>query len=286
MNLTNLINKNKTKQDKNGIWITDLNLNEEGKIAKNTWEHIHNFDLKALRHQNQAFRKGKLQDHLDYILKSYSFNKHTVYLEIGCGPAYVGEFLMEKYNCTFIGVDFNYSGLITLKKYFDEKGYKNYVLICADIQDMPLKNNSVDFIYGGGVIEHLRDTKKILKELYRVLKTSGVSFNTVPAFNAFWLTRFFYSIPATFFLRSIFEFIHLNILRGFLLNKFYGYELSFTRNKLKNLHIASGFKQVSVDSFAFHPSSEKLRIKFLRDIYYFLSNFPLFSPMYYVEGRK
>lgn len=286
MKLANLLNKKDVKKDKNGIWITDINLSKETKISQTTWKNIYDQNLKQLREEKDDFNNCKLVDHLKYIEQSYSFSKKTIYLEIGCGPAFIGEYLMKTHNCYFIGVDFNYKMLLTLKKYFEKKKYKNYLLIHADILNMPLKGSCIDYIYGGGVIEHLRNTKNVMKELYRVLKKGGTSFNTVPAFNLWWLTRFWNNIPNLPIIKQVFEFIHVSLLKGAVLNKYFGYELSYTLGNLKQIHTSIGFKNLKVGAFVFHPSEKKLKNFFLRKFYMYLTAKTLFSPVYYIYGKK
>ena len=185
-----------------------------------------------------------------------------------------------------MGIDFNYEMLVTLKHYFDEKGYKKYILICDDINNMPLKDNSVDFIYGGGVIEHFKDTNNILKESYRVLKTGGVSFNTVPAFNLWWILRFYNNIPDILILRQILEFIHLKLLKGQILERYYGYELSYTLCRLKKLHQYNNFREIKASSFAIHPSQDKSINPILDNVYYILQNNIFTGAVYMVYGKK
>jgi ubiquinone/menaquinone biosynthesis C-methylase UbiE len=282
----NILDKTKAKLDKNGIWVANVNLSAEEVVSQNAWEKIYNYNLKKLAKDREGFNKDKLADHMGYIGESYKFTSKTNYLEIGCGPAYIGEYLMKTYDSNFIGVDFNYPMLITLKKYFDSKGYKKYCLIFADITDMPIKNNIIDYIYGGGVIEHLSDTNHIVGELYRVLRKGGVAFNTVPAFSFWWITRCFNNIPSLRGLRKIFEFIHLKLLKSRILEKYYGYELSFTVNNLRNLHKKSGFRNIKIGAFAFHPSANKLKNVFLRDLYYKTQTSIFTTAMYFVSAKK
>ena len=177
-------------------------------------------------------------------------------------------------------------GSILIKKYFDEKGYKRYILIHADINSMPIKDNSVDYIYGGGVIEHFPDTEHILKESYRILKKGGVSFNTVPAFNLWWMLRVFYTIPAHSKLRKFFEYIHINLLKNKILEKNSGYELCFSQNQLVKLHEKLGFKNNQTGEFAFHPSSTRLKNKLLRKIYYIIQKNRITTAIYFIYGVK
>ncbi|MEK7570685.1 MAG: class I SAM-dependent methyltransferase [Patescibacteria group bacterium] len=284
--IKNIINAKEAKLDKNGIYVVNLTLSEEEKGNQHAWERIYNFKSASMKKDREDFFVNKLQDHIAYIEKAYTFSNKKVYLEIGCGPGYIGEYLMKKYHCSFVGVDFNYPMLVNLKKYLTEKGYTDFILVYADVKKMPIQANTIDFIYGGGVIEHFKDTQNLLQQLYRILRKDGVAFNTVPAFNLFWLARSWNSIPAATFLRKPFELLHLRILKSWLLSKYHGYELSFTLGKLYDLHKKVGFKSISGGAFAFHPSSSKMKSKVTRDMYYFLSKQKLFSPMYYIVGKK
>ncbi len=272
--------------DNEEILTSSSKFQNEIKTSKEAWEKIYNFNLKELKKDREDFDNNKLKDHIRYIEKYYKFTKDTIYLEIGCGPSYIGEYIMQKYNSYFIGVDFNYQMLLILKRYFDEKGYEKYFLIHSDINKMPIKDNSVDFIYGGGVIEHFSDTNHILTESYRILKPNGVSFNTVPAFNLWWILRFYNNIPSLPILKSLFEFIHSKIFKNKILKKYYGYELSYTKPQLINLHKKNGFRNISVEPFAFHPSINKLKNKFLRSLYFKIQKNYLTAAVYLVCGKK
>ncbi len=52
--------------------------------------------------------------------------------------------------------------------------------LVADISRLPLKNNSVDAVINEFVLEHVKDPKKIVDEIYRVLKPKGVVYVCVP----------------------------------------------------------------------------------------------------------
>lgn len=286
VDLRSILNQKKVNLDRNGIWLTELKLSEEAAVSQSAWEQIYDFDSKKLNRDRVNFNKTKMKDHMKYIAPTFSFGSGTVYLEIGCGPAYIGEYLMKEYKVKFVGVDFNYPMLLTLKKYFDEKGYKNYILIHADINDIPIKNNSIDYIYGGGVIEHLPNTSHLIQEMYRILKKGGVAFNTVPAFSLWWVFRFFNNIPDLPVLRSLFEFTHIKLLNGKILEKYYGYELSYTINRLRFLHNKNKFKDIHISAFAFYPAKEKLNNKLLRKLYYLIQTSTLTTAVFYVWAKK
>lgn len=286
MKLIDLLIKRSVQKDRNGIWVKNIDLPKETETSQTTWENIRIQNVEQLIEIKADFNKCKLADHVKHIEKSYMFSKKTIYLEIGCGPAFMGEYLMKKYGCFFVGVDSNYGMLLTLKKYFDRKDYKNYLFIHSNISNMPLKKNSVDFIYGGGAIEHLKNTKVTMQELFRVLKKDGTSFNTVPALNLWWLTKFWHNIPNLPGIKNILEFIHVSLLKEIVLNKYFGYELSYTLNNLKQIYTSIGFKNVIAGPFVFHPSEKKIKNLMLSRFYMFLANYELTTPVYYVFGKK
>ncbi|NVM56302.1 MAG: class I SAM-dependent methyltransferase [Candidatus Helarchaeota archaeon] len=286
-NLKSLLEGTKIIGEKNGIFLTEIVLRDELEISKRSWERIYDFGVEDLKQERADFFNNKLEDHFRIISQFKKFSKDEVCLEIGCGTAYVGEYLMKNFDVGFIGVDFNLRILESLKQYFDEKALKKYLLIHSHISDMPLKDNVIDFIYGGGVIEHSADTLKTLKELNRVLKEGGVVFNTVPSFNLSWLPlRFYNNIPSTPILRSIFEFIHSKIFKNKILEENFGYELSFTQHNLKRIHKLAGFKKIDAGAMAFHPSPKKLKNRYLRNTYYSLSKLDFVVPVWYVSACK
>jgi ubiquinone/menaquinone biosynthesis C-methylase UbiE len=53
-------------------------------------------------------------------------------------------------------------------------------MIKADICDLPIKDNTYDFILCNHVLEHILDDNKAISELHRVLKKDGVGIFQVP----------------------------------------------------------------------------------------------------------
>jgi len=209
----------------------------------------------------------------------------SIYLEIGCGEFVFGNLIASKCKL-IIGVDFSLSALHTAKLLLEKRNIKNYLLIHADINKLPVFDSQIDIIYGGGVIEHFENTDNILSELYRVLKKGGISFNTVPALNLGSLTyrQVWGNIPSMPILKPIYKFIHIKLLGG--KHMIFGFEMSFTRGKLIRLHKRVGFKKIKVGHFkvtllfSFLPG-------FLKNIAIWISeNISWFSPMHKVIGIK
>lgn len=285
-----IIDFKKAKFDDDGILIANSEINETGEVRINqkVKERADNYDFLRLNLQNKLddFIRNKLADHWQYISSTSVFSNRTFYLEIGCWPSGVGEYLMTNFDSYFIGVDFNYGRLQILDESFKKKGYKKYLLILSDINSIPIKDNSVDFIYGGGVLEHSRSTAEILGELFRALKVGGISYNTIPACNLWWFIRFYNTIPDIPFVKSFFEFIHTKIFQGIVLRKHWGYQWAYTKGRLRALHLMAGFKNITIGAFAFHPSDKKLKSRVLRDLVYTIRRSSLLTAIYFVHAQK
>ena len=58
---------------------------------------------------------------------------------------------------------------------------ENEVPLClGNITNLPIKNNSIDFIYCLSVLQYIEDDVKAINEFYRILKPNGKLFITVP----------------------------------------------------------------------------------------------------------
>lgn len=261
-------------------------LDEDANLSKIKWEelYISKATIQKIRKENQKYLETFFQDVYSQVNDERSLSG-SIYLEIGCGPAFFAQEVSRECELV-IGVDFSKEALQIASQLFIEKGIKNYILIHADIGAMPIKSDSIDVLYGGGVIEHFKDTLGRLRELHRVLVPGGVSFNTVPCCNLGSLTyrQVWGNIPDLPVIRQLAELVHIKFLGG--RHMIFGYELSFRPNTLRRVHREAGFSKVKVRQFkvqlefAFIPS-------ILRPITIWLANnSSLFWPMIKVVARK
>lgn len=72
-----------------------------------------------------------------------------------------------------IGIDFSPEMIAKAHINNTKYGYTNVEFIEADIENMPLDDNSVDVVVSNCVLNLLPQKDKIFKEIYRVLKPSG-----------------------------------------------------------------------------------------------------------------
>lgn len=262
--------------------------NEELELSLKKWNRFYANKLQE-DFYNEKYIKSLEKSYvsiLQQISECKKITKNTVFLELGCGPMFLGRFIANR--CKYVvGVDISYSILKFAKKLFDDMGIKNYILIQANLKKMPLRSNSIDLIYGGGVLEHSEDMVGSLREIYRVLKEKGVSFNTVPHLNLGSLTyrQCWGNIPNFPLLKDIVYFFHAKILGARLMS--FGYELSFSARFMRKAHQKVGFKNIHVGKFETELLFEKIPFAFFKKIFTFLANnSPLFWPMLKTVGEK
>lgn len=246
----------------------------------------------------EELRENRLEDSLrKYVTQDFPFvypqltascnlNKNQVFLEIGCGPMFLASQLADKVKLV-IGVDFSLKALLQAEKLMKKMGIENYLLIHGDIKFLPLVDSCVDLIYGGGVLEHFKDTSKAVSEMHRVLKPGGVAFNTVPHLNLGSLTyrQIWGNIPNFPGLRQLAEFIHIKVLKSKHMK--FGYEFSFTMSTLRKLHEEAGFKKVVVDHFKTRLVFANIINPIMRGAALWVAeNVSMFKPMLKVTATK
>ncbi|MFH1611792.1 MAG: class I SAM-dependent methyltransferase [bacterium] len=103
-------------------------------------------------------------------LKEY-VNCQTIVLDAGCGGGGVVE-IVKPIAKEIVGIDNNHSAL-----------YENKIVnrkILADLENIPLSDNSIDVITCDFVVEHLRKPELVFNEFNRVLKKGGVLIFLTP----------------------------------------------------------------------------------------------------------
>jgi ubiquinone/menaquinone biosynthesis C-methylase UbiE len=109
-------------------------------------------------------------------LKKFIPLNKSVIVDFGCGK---GEILKEMAllnpSARYIGVDISEKALGQAKQNFPQgEFYKE------NEENIPLGDNSVDFVFSSEVIEHIYDTEKTIIEIARILKSGGQLLLTVP----------------------------------------------------------------------------------------------------------
>jgi ubiquinone/menaquinone biosynthesis C-methylase UbiE len=110
------------------------------------------------------------------MFENFAFTplNESAILDVGCG---IGRILkpFSKYFKKAVGIDINSNILADAKKYIGN--IKNIELIQNDGNSIPFEENTFDYVYSGGVLQHIPDIDVIINYFHeglRVLKTNGI----------------------------------------------------------------------------------------------------------------
>lgn len=271
-----------------GIPNFSLTIKERGmRLSQKKWDEKYKKDTKKDIVEELDFLDNKFFSVTwKQIEQQRTLKKGERFLEIGCGTFYLGRHLAKK-GYTVIGIDMSMHALQLAKKVFEQEKIKNYLLVCGNVLHMPFKSASFDLIYGAGVIEHFKNTQEAVDELGRVTKKRGVAFNTVPYLNLGTLTyrQVWGNIPRFPILEPLATFVHTKLLGARHMR--FGYELSFTRSYLADIHKKAGFSKAKTGQFECELDFDYLPTSLLKNAAKKLAQqSPLFWPMIYVVGKK
>jgi len=103
------------------------------------------------------------------------FEGKNIFVDLGCGSGEILDALVERYKYLF-GLD---AFLTRLKK--RELKPQKWNFVQTDLNEkFPLKSNWADTVLANQVIEHMLDPQLFVKEIYRILRSGGVSIITTP----------------------------------------------------------------------------------------------------------
>lgn len=124
-------------------------------------------------------------------------------LDLGCGSGRYSIALVRAGALKVLGIDFQAKAFYNARKWCHE--YSQPVeFLSADVLELPINDQSFDFIFCNGVLHHTKSIRKGIQELSRVLKPSGKAFLYIyGAGGIFWRTRevlrgIFKKIPLTY----------------------------------------------------------------------------------------
>jgi len=112
-------------------------------------------------------RTGKYLSHF----KRY-VDEAEVIVDVGCGSGTFSKALVCEKRLV-IALDIEKRLLKEVEGSFIER-------MCADAHNLPLRNGSVDCVLSISLLEHLKDPRRSVEELYRVLKYSGIAIIQLP----------------------------------------------------------------------------------------------------------
>jgi len=129
------------------------------------------FDAKALCYESSAVLQRNVCKELLQRLDLMSI-KPSVILDVGCGTGWGTQDLLKKYKkAKILSLDLSPE---MLKQTKSKGGWlRKPTLICADAEEIPLQDESVDLIFSSLMLQWC-DYKKVFAEFKRLLKPDGL----------------------------------------------------------------------------------------------------------------
>ncbi|ASW43351.1 MULTISPECIES: class I SAM-dependent methyltransferase [Eubacteriales] len=119
-----------------------------------------------------VIRSEYFEERLKYKLLSQINIKDKAVADLGCGTGFVSLALANEASIVF-SVDNSINMLRQLKQNSLEKNYKNIYLIKSSLENISLFDESMDAVFINMALHHIKDAKKAIAEMYRVLKKDG-----------------------------------------------------------------------------------------------------------------
>ena len=143
-------------------------------------EIIKTWDKEA---QNYSFEKYSQPDYLAnyyHLEKCFGNLNGKKILEVGSGTGQSSAFLASRGGILHL-LDVSTKSLKFAKKYFDSKNL-SVSIYNQNAFDMKFPDESFDYVWNGGVIEHFSDMKKVLmiKKMWKLVKPGGKILITTP----------------------------------------------------------------------------------------------------------
>ena len=120
-----------------------------------------------------VIRSEYFEERLKYKLLSLTNINGKVVADLGCGTGFVSLALVNEASIVF-SVDNSSNMLKQLKYNILDKDYKNLYLIKSSLDSLSLFDDSVDVIFINMALHHIKDAKKAISEMHRVLKKDGI----------------------------------------------------------------------------------------------------------------
>jgi SAM-dependent methyltransferase len=152
---------------------------------------------------------------------------HSRVLEVGAGGSHTLGAVAKRLECRAYGIEPDWAGVFATGRLADQEG-ATIDMICGDGFALPFADDSVDFVYSLGLIEHFPDIEsaRLVNEHVRVCRPGGNVLISVPN----W-----FNLPHT--------------VSKWIKGENYKYypERSYTSRKLCKVMVASGLRIIATD---------------------------------------
>ena len=112
--------------------------------------------------------------------------RNQTVLLLGNGESYNELYLLTQEPQALIYSDLSPVGLRELRRHVDAARHDNLLFAAIDAMDLPLRDGSVDLVYGFAFAHHLPDVERFLGEVARVLRPGGRCVLMDNAYSPLW----------------------------------------------------------------------------------------------------
>ena len=158
-------------------------LRAKSKISKNQKQTQSTFSFKWKKksslqktysnfHANWLNQKyGNIEDNL----KLYRIDSKPLILDAGCGAGFSTMLYFKNVldKIKLVAVDIS-AAVDIFKENLEKEKINNVGLLQCDLNKLPFKNNTFDFIFSEGVLHHTNSTEKAIYKLVKKLKPNGI----------------------------------------------------------------------------------------------------------------
>ena len=129
------------------------------------------FEKEKLSYQKRRRMRYELQD---YMLNSIPFAafKGKLVLEIGSGSG-IDSSEFGRYGAEVVSLDFTETGARNTLRTLVEAGVRSFNVVRAAADNLPFRPGVFGCVYSFGVLHHIPDVKRVVKEASTVLKRKG-----------------------------------------------------------------------------------------------------------------
>lgn len=120
-----------------------------------------------------VIRSEYFEERLKYKILSITNIKDKIVADLGCGTGFVSMALANEAGIVF-SIDNSINMLKELKTTALKRDYKNIYPIKSSLDNIALFDESLDAVFINMALHHIKDAKKAINEMYRILKKDGV----------------------------------------------------------------------------------------------------------------
>jgi SAM-dependent methyltransferase len=145
-------------------------------------------------------------------------------LEAGCGTGQYPIGFARRFKHVYV-TDLSYVSLVQARRIAIDEGFDNVTVFASNIERLPLRARSIDFVHCNSVLEHAADPERIVAETARVLSDRGVALYLSPNRHTLYVEPHFNIVAFSFWPMP---------LRRWLVRRFRG-KTTFSGTRLRSL---------------------------------------------------